>query len=204
MSIDLHDAIRSHDLARLAARLAAGDNPDALDPEEPRWSALHAAIEELEDGGDLEALALLVRCGASVDTWDGHHDSTPLLMAIFRGQREAALLLLAAGACPNVAGAEGDTPLTVCSERGDTRMAATLIRFGAGATINQAGGPTGMSALGHAASRLDLDMIELLVSAGASLDAQDADRRLARERLPPRTEKFAAGYDRAFRMLLGS
>lgn len=203
MSTELHEAIRAHDLDRLARRLAAGDSPDALDPREPRWSALHAAIEELEDGGEVEALALLVRRGAQVDIWDGRHDSTPLLMALFRGQHEAALQLLAAGANPNLIGAEGDTPLLVCAERGDARMAATLLRCGAGATIDHAGGFTGMSALGHAARRLDLEMIELLVAAGASLEALDADRRRARDRLPPRTEEIAARYDRALQVLSG-
>ena len=154
----------------------------------PHWTPLHAAVEELEAGGSTEAVVLLLRKGADPNAWDGDRDSTPLLMALFREQAEAARLLLAAGADPNVTGAEGDTPLRWCVERGDRTMAATLLRCGATRGIDGFGGASGMSALGRAASRLDVEMVALLLGAGANPAALDADLHTARQRLPPLTD----------------
>jgi ankyrin repeat protein len=201
MSADLHRAIRAHDLDTLARLLTAGDDPNGLATERPRWRPLHAAINEIEDGGDVEAVALLLRHGADCDLWDADHDATPLLMALFRGQRDAALMLLAAGADPNVRGSEGDIPLSWCVEQGDLKMAATLLRAGAAKTIEESGGPMGMNALGRAADRLDIEMIRLLLAWGASITARDVDRYTARERLPERTEENAEKVDLALALL---
>ena len=195
MSAELFAAIEKHDLDRLAALLSRGADPNAVKPDWPGWLALHAAVNELEEGGSVEAVVLLLRHGASVDGLDPSRDATPLLMALFRNQLEAARMLLAAGANPNVVGSEGDSPLRWCVERGDTEMAATLLRCGATGTINDAGGPSGMSALGRAASRLDVATVTLLLGAGADPKALDADRRTALERLPPRDPDTPEAWD---------
>ena len=96
MGTNLHRAIEAHDLETLARLLAAGDDPNALLPEWPGWSPLDAAINELEDGGDVEAVALLLRHGARCDLQHRDSTGTPLAMAIFCGHREAALMLLMA------------------------------------------------------------------------------------------------------------
>ena len=201
MSADLHRAIRAHDLDTLARLLAAGDDPNELDAEGWRFSPLQAAIDEIEVGGDVEAVALLLRHGADCNLWDGHHSSTPLLIALFRGHRDVALMLLAAGADPNVRGDEGDMPLGLCAKEGDLKMVATLLRAGATKTIDDSTGLEWMTALGHAAARLDIEMIRLLIAADASIDALDSDHFSARERLPERTEENAEKYDIALKML---
>lgn len=149
----------------------------------PGWRPLHAAIEQLDHGGPLEAIILLTRNGASVDAWDARHEATPLLMAIFRGQREALHLLLALRAETNIVGAEGDSPLRWAVGRRDCGLAGLLLRCGADRTIDEAGGPSGMTGLGLAASQLDVLMVGLLLAAGANPRALDADRRTARDRL---------------------
>jgi len=194
----LFAAIESHDLGRLGELLAGGCDPGALKLTPPGWSALHEAIEQLEDGGPLEALVLLLRAGAHADSNGG---DTPLLMALYRSQPQAVYLLLAGGADPNVRGPEGDSPLRVCAERGDTQMAETLLRCGARATLDEPGGPAGASALGIAAMRLDLPMLTLLLRWGADPNARDTDRQLARDRLAPRTSENAAARDAAERLL---
>lgn len=188
MLMDLFQAIENQNLDYIAELLGHGADPNSLRPEFPRWTPLHEAIEQLEDGGEIEPLVLLLRHHASVDTWDADHDSTPLLMALFRGQIEAVRLLLAAGADPNVIGSEGDSPLRWCVEQGDYNTAAMLLRCGATKTIDNAGGSGGMTALGQAAKRLDLKMIELLLQAGADPEVFDADKFTAYRRLPPRNE----------------
>jgi hypothetical protein len=195
---DLFDAIEAHDLDRLASLLVGGCDPNTVNPAPPHWSPLHAAINEIEDGGALEALILLLRYGARVEGCEG---DTPLLMALYREQPDAVYLLLAAGANTNVRGLEGDSPLRVAVERGDASIAATLLRCGARTTINEPGGLTGASALGIAAMRLDVPMIALLLQSGADPAALDADHLTARDRLPPRTAENANARDDAERLL---
>ncbi len=101
MSVNLHHAIKAHDLDSLARLLAGGADPNELDAEWPGWSPLEAAIDELDNGGDIEAIALLLRHGADCNLRYADYSATPLMMSVFRGQRAAALMLLAAGANPN-------------------------------------------------------------------------------------------------------
>ncbi|HYQ14909.1 MAG TPA: ankyrin repeat domain-containing protein [Polyangiaceae bacterium] len=200
MSNDLFAALEACDSKRLAQLLDAGSDPNALQQSYPSWTPLHAAIEALENGGSVEAIVLLLRHGASPNGWDGARDSTPLLMAIFRGQPAVVRLLLASGADPNVVGAEGDSPLRWCAERGDLDGAALLLRCGAARTIDSFGGPTGMTALGQAASSLRLEMIELLISEGADVQALDGDQRTAHDRLP---QEHSPARESASRLLSG-
>lgn len=192
--MEIFDAIAAHDLDRLATLLVGGADPNLVRAARPHWTPLQAAIEELEAGGSIEAIVLLLRSGAGPNLWDGDHDSTPLLMSLFRGQEEATRLLLAAGADPNVTGAEGDTPLRWSVERSDRAMTRTLLRCSATRSIDSFGGPSGMSALGRAVSRLDVGIVEVLLAAGANPAALDADLHTARQRLPPLTEDNKTEY----------
>ena len=58
-----------------------------------------------------------------------------------------------------------------------------------------------MTALGLAASRLDVPMLELLLQAGAEPEALDADSRTARECLPPREPHNQEAWDAAAALL---
>lgn len=199
MSDSVHRAVLDHDLDTLARLLAAGGDPNEL---YEVCAPLHNAVGELEDGGDIEAIALLLRHGADPNRWTTDHGATPLLFALSDGHRDAALMLLAAGADPNVRSDVGDVPISMCVVRGDLKMAATLLRAGAAKTIGECPGDgTGANALGHAAARLDLEMIRLLLAWGASITMWDIDRRTARERLPPRTEENAEKWDLALELL---
>jgi hypothetical protein len=57
------------------------------------------------------------------------------------------------------------------------------------------------TALGIAARRLDLPLIELLLKHGANPQALDLDRRTAAELLPPRGAENAQAWDAAARVL---
>lgn len=83
-------------------------------------------------------------------------------------------------------------------------MAETLLRCDATDTIDDAGGPAGASALGIAARRLDVPMIELLLRWGADPESLDVDRMTARQRLPPSTPANAQWRDLAERLLTPS
>jgi ankyrin repeat protein len=165
---------------------------------------LHVAINELSEGGGLDVVLALLEHGANVNAWNVGRDVTPLLVAVFEGQQAAVEMLLKAGAEPNVRSSEGDTPLRACVEVGNVEMASLLLSAGATRTINDWGGLLGFTALGHAARRLDLPMIKLLLDAGADPRAPDEDALPAHHRLPPRDESDSQAWDAAFELLGGA
>jgi len=201
MSIDLFTAIETHDISVLRTLLKHGADPDAPQASWPGLRPLHAAIYALEDGGSLEAISLLLEHGADVNAWDQPRTSTPLIAAITSGQRAAVERLLRAGADPNVRNGEGDSPLRLCAAGGDALTAALLLQVGATKTIDEWGGLRGYTALGLAASRLDLAMMKLLLDAGADRSAPDEDGHTARERLPPRDPNNAADREVGWALL---
>ena len=195
MNNQLFEAIERHNTDLVAKLLAAGADPNSNQREFPAFTALQAAIEELEHGGSLKVLEVLMSHGADVNRWDEARDSTPLLMAIVRNQFTAVDLLLAAGADPNVRGAEGDSPLRWCAERSDLNTVKLLLAHGAARTIDSVGGERGMTALGLACGSLNLPMVELLLDAAADPEVTDDGLRTAFERLPPRTRENAATWN---------
>lgn len=194
-SRELFDAIERHDTDAVALLLARGIDPNAM-PAGIDYPPLHAAIFELDFGGSINTLDLLIRAGADVNRMDRRTDgASPVLAAVLDGQAEAAHRLLVAGADPNTSGRLGDSPLRVSSERDDLATADLLLRHGADSTIDVSGGPSGMHALGHAVSNLSARMVELLLQAGADPTAVDLDGQTARQYLPSRTQENAHAWD---------
>lgn len=198
MTEALRNAIDARDVERLAELLAAGADPNAKSLH--GFTPLQAAVDELEalsesePGGPIEAVVLLLRHGADVNGWDQSRTSTPLLAAVMIKHIEAVRILLAAGADPNVRGNEGDSPLRSCADNGLLEMARLLLHCGASKTIDEGGGSTGKNALGFAATRLDVEMVRLLLAHGANPQARDLDKMtpLDRFRYEPVPENAAA------------
>jgi ankyrin repeat protein len=67
---------------------------------------------------------------SGIDARDGH-GRTALMLATLRGRRAAVDALLAAGADPNAADAEGTTPLQAAVTGGQPEIIAALQRAGA-------------------------------------------------------------------------
>ena len=144
MSLELFDAIERHDLAAVAALLAAGANPNAAHPQQPRWSLLKGAVDAASDGGPVGAVVLLLRHGAAVDGDGSPDDATPLIVAAQYPQSETVRILLAAGADPSARDDEGDTPLGLCLRRDDHATAELLRLCGAEAEPGAAADGGGM------------------------------------------------------------
>lgn len=201
MSEPLLTAIRARDVELLADLLAAGANPDeplttdGLTPVQAAVDELEALGEE-EPGGPIELLVVLLRHGASVNTWDAQHTSTPLLTAVQIRHVEAVRLLLAAGADPNVRDNEGDSPLRICAHQGFLDVARLLLLCGADKAIHEAGGPAGMNALGLAAYALNVEMVRLLLAHGANPHLPDADRMTVFDHLRHAPAADAAALER--------
>jgi len=144
MSLELFDAIERHDLAAIAALLAAGADPNAPHPEQPLWTPLKEAVDAAADGGPVDAIVLLLRHGAAVDGKRVPGDATPLNVAAQHPQPEVVRILLAAGADPAARDDEGDTPLGLCVRRDDHKTAELLRLCGAVAEPSAAPDPAGM------------------------------------------------------------
>jgi ankyrin repeat protein len=217
VSDELIVAIEAGNVERLAELLAAGADPNATVISryytlEERLTPLLVAVRELQPpseeelGGPIDAVVLLLRYGADVNRWDEEHGSTPLLNAVLANHIEAVRMLLAAGADPNVCGAEGDSPLRFCAEKGLLEMARLLLHCGAGKTLHEGGGSAGMNALGIAAYWLDVEMVRLLLAHGADPHVRDADHINVFDHLrhAPLPDAAAQERQREIRHLLGA
>lgn len=133
--MDIFDAIEDHNLQQLEKLLAEGVNPNKPQTDSPTWVPLKSAIEELTEGGPLEAVILLLRFGADVEGVREPGDATPLIVAVLNRQFEASMILLAAGADPNARDDEGDTPLTLSILKNEKRLETALRLCGATASF---------------------------------------------------------------------
>lgn len=203
MSTEIFQAIESHELPWLTKLLEKGADPNVRQPSYPKFTAIQAAINELENGGSIKALEALLSYGADVDMWDEDRDATPLLMALFRNQLKAAKLMLAAGADTNVRGSEGDSPLCWVVSKRDLMMAKQLLEHGAAKTIDTVGGKEGMTALGLASHNLDVPMVELLLNAGANPDEKDENLKTPVDQMPALTQETTEAWNRIYELLSG-
>ena len=178
----LHQAAAQHDAEGVARALRLGADPNS--PPQYRASgegALHVAIEGDEyNTDDLDTAArkavvdLLLKAGANVDAAD-ESGRTPLFLAAEHGDIELANLLLDAGADPN--GAEGCPPLCALA-RTKSRHSARILAgnlLAAEADL-QAADKDGDTALHHAARKGWPSLIKAFLSAGADVNAVNAQK----------------------------
>jgi hypothetical protein len=126
----LWQAARNGRIEAALAALADGADPLAApDPEERDQRSLAALAAVL---GDLRLLRELI--GRGIDLNRSHGGLTPLLAATrdsWHGRPEAVMTLLANGADPRSADAEGNTPLHHAARSSDPAVAALLLDAGA-------------------------------------------------------------------------
>jgi ankyrin repeat protein len=202
MTAELFDAIERHDLKRAGALLSQGADPNGADEE--GWRPLHHAVGEIDVGGSVEFVKLLLQHGADPNAWDEHHHETPILSAsdpLDVDDREAARVLLEAGADPNVRRSDGESPLRLAAQGKALDLAQMLLRHGAAKTIDDFGGDRCWTALGHAAHNFDVPMIRLLLEAGADPGCEDDAGDTARDKLPPRETQDPDKWDEVMELL---
>ena len=186
MAMDLFSAIEAHDTRVLTELLRQGADPDVIKPTWIRHRPLHAAIIEIEDGGPLEAIDILLSFGADINaTYPDIGGMTPLMIALGNKLFGVARHLVNAGADPNVGSDEEDTPLQICISGQHYDMARFLLEKGATKTLNAGGEFMGRSPLGSAVSILDLTMADILLKAGADPTARDKDGAIPAKYIPP-------------------
>ena len=122
-------------------------------------------------GVQMETVRLLLKRGADVNQLEWYHGKTPLWVAVCKGHRRIAILLLESGAEVNTRDAgsfsgkanDGVTPLMCAVRNGDVEMVKLLIA--AGADVNA--DTWGKTVLGIAKKERDAHIINVLRQAGA-------------------------------------
>jgi ankyrin repeat protein len=133
-------------------------------------SALGAAASN----GHTSTVKLLLEAGAKINTY-GEEDGFLLETAVAAGDPDHIKFLLEAGADVNAQGGEYGTALHAFSNFGNTEIVAMLLE--AGADVNADVEPYGTpieAALDHDADE-HMGVIDLLVAAGADINALDED-----------------------------
>ena len=160
----------------------ADTSEDGEDKKPPSQSAigsepLFTAIEK----GDVEMVRLLVEAGADVNAAEGFGGNTPLHEAVEKGDAEMVKILVAAGADVEAEGFMSRTPLSLAAEEGATEIMQILLGPGPDADTSEDGedkevAPTpsiGSEALFTAIENGDVEMVRLLVEAGADVNAAE-------------------------------
>ena len=141
-------------------------------------TALHWAAHY----GDLQLSVALLDAGADPDRANDY-GATPMSVAALEGDDEIIAALLAAGADVESANTEGQTALMAVARTG--RVATAELLLDAGADVNATELWGGQSALMWAAAQQHPDMVRLLISRGADIDARgrahDWQRRVTAE-----------------------
>jgi ankyrin repeat protein len=167
-------ATRDGDIERALALVEAGADPDtapATDDRDQRPVLMLAALLP-----DTRLLRTLIARGADVNRASG--GITPLLAATrdsWHGRAEAVLTLLANGASPLVADAEGNTPLHGAVLSADAGVAAMLLD--AAAPIN-ALNKAGISPLATACRAANWPLVKFLLEHGAKPAPADGEPAL--------------------------
>ncbi len=172
------------DLMGLYGKHTAIVSANAKDPLDPwGFEAMRRELHEMGidftpkrmmraiEKGDVRVLEKLIRAGMDVN----HIDDggwTPLMVAAFNGQEQAALMLIDAGATVNARDRSGYSPLHWAAMNGYVQAAMVLLRKGAIVNLQN---NFGWTPLLHAASRGHHHIVKLLLENDAHPDLPDKE-----------------------------
>ncbi len=162
-------ASRAASAAGVETLLKRGADPGAASDD--GWNALHTAAYL----GFTDVAKVLVAGGTPVEAREPEYGNTPLLIAARRSNRGVAVALLDAGAEIEIRDlADGNTPLiNAAFEPLSLSLLSELVARGA--DVNAAAGRDGRSPLMAAVARGNRGAAEILLAAGAAVEATDRD-----------------------------
>jgi ankyrin repeat protein len=179
------DAAERGDRPAALQLLAKGANPNAPGPD-GTTAIMWAAASD-----DLELVRALIKAGANV-TLKNQFGTSALTEAAIIGSAPVIDALLNAGADPNTRNPEGETPLMAVARTGNVEAARRLLE--ARADINAKESWGGQSALMWAAAQGQADMVKLLASHGADVNARGVIRQWERKVITePRPKDLSKG-----------
>ena len=159
----LTKAVNAGDIQTVRALIKSGADVNARsgDGSTPLLWAVHNSSDDIARA--------LIAAKASVDVANDY-GITPLLEASRTGDAAMMELLLQAGANPSLAHPEGQTPLLAAARSGSVPAVRLLLARGVDVNAAEAGQQT--TALMWAAAENHLDVVELLIEAGADVNRQ--------------------------------
>jgi len=168
-------------LGELHTRIACARADDPNDPwgiEVAKRELKHMHIEVSQkrlfravETSDKATLDLLLRAGLDVNQI-GENGWTPLMVASFNGNEEAALLLIQAGASLRVRDKNGYAPIHWAAMNGFVKVVNVLLVKGAAVNVRN---NFGWTALLHAASRGHVAVVDLLLLSRADTNIPDEE-----------------------------
>jgi ankyrin repeat protein len=164
-------AITNGNPAMVELLLDAGANPNNLEPSGESMLMTAAAV------GIPASVKSLLDHGAEVDARDGTYDQTALMIAAREGHSDVVSMLLEHGADPNASTAVGEAPPFIAPNSvPGFGFGIGILRGGVPADRGRRGpAPGGMTPLHYAARHNHIDVAQLLLDAGANLDAKEAN-----------------------------
>ena len=119
---------------------------------------------------DLSTVTALIKAGADINL-RGNLMYPPLHLALDKDRHSIAVALIQAGADVNLQDATGKTPLHRAAMQAQETFVRTLLKLGSDPNIKDEQGKTVL----HVTSTAQPDLIDLLVSNNANVNAQDSD-----------------------------
>jgi hypothetical protein len=176
----LHEAISAHDIEVCRHALKAGANPDAESPKYadnvdcPLYVWESAPLLRAIVSGFTEGALLLIASGATV-TELGANSTAPLYAAAHLKHAEICRALLAAGA-PTTGGIDNGLPALIeAAGNGCVEACRVLLEHGADANICTSFGYTPMRLAAQSKYDTAVEVLRLLLAAGASTAAPGPD-----------------------------
>jgi len=165
----LHLAVENEDVEMVRLLLKAKADPGATDAtgETPLIKAAKV--------GDLQIVTALLKAGAAVDTPDSGFGQTPLMAAAREGHTAVVKLLIDRGARVNAQTRTGKTPEIRNPAESKASRGAGIQRGGWPNRGIRESIPGAKTPLLYAAREGHVDIVRLLLDAGANLEQADAD-----------------------------
>jgi ankyrin repeat protein len=157
-------------LAAVLIAMAAPSPRAQVSPSERElriYAGLHAAAAE----GDVATIERLIAAGEKPNVQDSR-SRTPLIVAAFRRQHDAAQALLRLGANPNAHDTDGYDALAIAVSNNDLDMVRIMIE--GGANVQAKTGFDNGSALITAAQLGQVEIVRALIEAKADIDHPNA------------------------------
>lgn len=165
----LHLAIENEDAQMVRLLLKAGADSESFDGTGEPSLILAARV------GSVEIVEALVSAGAAVDVKDSEYQQTPLMLAARHGHLAVARLLIERGADVNAQTRTGKTPAFRPPSSNAGSKGEGIIRGGWPERGERDPTPGAKTPLLYAAREGHLELVRLLINAGAEIEKADAD-----------------------------
>lgn len=173
----IFEAVQTHNMELLIQIVKSGISLNFCNEHAPFYTPLMDAIDELDYEIPIAFMKVLIEAGADVDMWSGDGQTNPLLLALRCGHADAAMLLLAANANPDISDNEGMTPLLWATEHQDDLLVKAILKKKCTHTLTKSDPLTGMTPLDNAVKRLNYPIAQSLIKAGADPLFTNLDHR---------------------------